>query len=76
MRRQTPENDNCPAELVEIEVRTHLDGATVRVRAIRSRAALLSIRCVADDTAFAVLCAERYCAERSLPLLMRPRRAA
>ena len=77
MNAHPPENDDGFGDLVEVEVRPHTRGATVRVRSLRTRAALLSIRCGDDAaTAFAVLCAERYCAERALPLVMRPRRAA
>ncbi|MFO0629045.1 MAG: hypothetical protein U0325_25950 [Polyangiales bacterium] len=77
MNPHAPDNDDGVADLVEVEVRPASRGATVRVRSLRTRAALLSIRCGDDDaTAFAVLCAERFCAERALPLVMRPRRAA
>lgn len=76
MRHIPAENDDGD-ELVEVEVRPTREGATVRVRSLRTRASLLSIRCPDDEaTAFAVLCAERYCAERALPLVMRARRAA
>lgn len=76
MHKHTAENDN-DVGLVEVEVRSGRHHTTVRVRSLRQRVALLSIRCRDDAaTAFAVLCAERFCAERSLPLVMRARRAA
>ena len=77
MNAHPPDNDDGCGDLVEVEVRPTARGATVRVRSLRTRAAVISIRCPDDAaTAFAVLCAERYCAERALPLVMRPRRAA
>lgn len=76
MQTHRPENDDGVFELVEVEVRARADDAVVTVRSLRSGEALLQMRCRADETAAAVLRAERFCAERALPLLMRPRRAA
>lgn len=72
-----PENDDGGHEPVEIVTRVEGGRAVVRVRALRSRAVLLSIRSVDEaGAAFAVLSAERFCAERGLVLVMRMRRAA
>lgn len=72
-----PENDDGLREAVEIVTRTHGSRTFVRVRTVRSHAVILSIRSTDDEgAAFAVLSAERYCAERGLVLVMRARHAA
>lgn len=71
------DNDDGAREAVEVVARVRGAQTVVQVRGLRSRAVLLSIGAVDDaGAAFAALCAERFCAERGLVLVMRPRRAA